>query len=61
MKDSKSVQKEKVRKLKLKKNTVRVLDDNRAKAVIGGLMADPKDPCTCTCKNTTLRSTLCCK
>ena len=51
----------KVRKLVLKKNTVRVLDGNEAKALIGGRMAQSDRECTCTCKCKTILQSTCCK
>jgi hypothetical protein len=59
MEDSKSIQNGKMRKLVLKKNTVRVLDGKEAKAVVGGMMVNHEGSCTCKCK--TILSTDCCK
>jgi hypothetical protein len=61
MEDRKELQVPKVRKLVLKKNTLRVLDGKEAKAVVGGMRAATDRECTCTCKCKTITSTTCCK
>lgn len=61
MEDRKLEQGAKLKKLVLKKDTLRVLDSKEARRVVGGMMAATDRECSCTCKCKTILSTTCCK